>query len=163
MGSREKILYSSYLYRNSLFTGSPSLYKWGEANIPLEFFQQFAQELRKGYNFQTNMLKVCGTSGITVEEKPLPPPLPGRKAGIKYARMWQNLSYVTEKANLEPVLSVSTSFIGQHFAFILNFHSVVTDLCSQHWVSIKLTAFSSTEPLELEKTFSHDKSLYGEK
>lgn len=39
-----------------------------------------------GFNFQTNTLKVCGRSGITVEEKPLPPPLLGRKAGIKYAR-----------------------------------------------------------------------------
>lgn len=72
------------------------------------------------------------------------------------------ISCVTEKANLVPVLSVSL-FIRQHFSFSLNFHSVVTDLCSQHWVSIKFTTFISIESLQLEKTFSHDKSLYGEK
>lgn len=32
-----------------------------------------------GFNLQTAPLKVCGRSGITVEEKPLLPPLPGRK------------------------------------------------------------------------------------
>lgn len=35
-----------------------------------------------GFNLQTNTLKVCGRSGTRVEEKPLPPPLPGRRAGI---------------------------------------------------------------------------------
>lgn len=40
VGSREKILNSSYLYKNSLPIGSSSLYTRGEANIPLEFFQQ---------------------------------------------------------------------------------------------------------------------------
>lgn len=35
-----------------------------------------------GFNLQANTLEVCGRSGITAEEKPLPPPLPGTEAGI---------------------------------------------------------------------------------
>lgn len=35
-----------------------------------------------GFNLQENTLEMCGRSGVTAEEKPLPPPLPGTEAGI---------------------------------------------------------------------------------